>query len=73
MLKSVFVGVLVLVLGFLLVSKVILPVASVIPGRPDLDTWTGLGAFLHGLGFLLVAFLMVVAVKAVYHGSKGDD
>lgn len=73
MLKAVFVGVLILVVGFLLTSEVILPMASVILQRPDLDTWTGLGLFLHLLGGLLVLFLVAAAVRAVYHGSRGDE
>lgn len=72
MAKGVVVGVLVLVVGFFFVSEVILPAASVLLARPDINTWTGLGAFLHILGGLLVAFLLVVAVKAVYEQTKSQ-
>ena len=73
MLKAAFVGTLILVVGFLLTSKVILPIASVVLQRPDIDTWTGLGLFLHILGALLVLFLVAAAVRAVYQGTKGDE
>lgn len=73
MLKGIVVGVVILIVGLFLVSRVILPGASVLLDRPDIDTWTGLGAGLHLLGLLLVGFLVFVSVKAMWPKRGSDE
>jgi hypothetical protein len=72
MIKAVLIGIVGLILGMVLITYVILPVASDLLARPDIATWTGLGAGLHILGFVLLATLYIGYLRGVYKGIKGE-
>jgi hypothetical protein len=72
MIKAVVIGIVGLILGMVLISYVILPIASDLLARPDIATWVGLGAGLHILGFVLLATLFVGYLRGVYNGIKGE-
>ena len=73
MLKAIIIGIVGLILGMVLITYLILPVASDLLNRPDIATWTGLGAGLHLLGIVLLGSLFVGYLRSVYRGIKGDE
>jgi len=73
MLRSIVIGIIGLILGLLLINYVILPVASDLLARPDIDTWTGLGAGLHILGVVLLGALFVGYLRSTWRAARGDD
>jgi len=72
MIKAVLIGIVGLILGMVLITYVILPIASDLLARPDLATWTGLGAGLHILGLVLLVTLYIGYLRGVYKGIKGE-
>jgi hypothetical protein len=72
MIKAIILGFVGLVLGLFLISYVILPVASDLLARPDIATWTGLGAGLHILGIVLLGSLYFGYLRSVWK-SRGSD
>lgn len=73
MIKAIVLGMLGLIVGMFLVSKVILPFASVLLARPDIDTWTGLGALLRMLGLVLLGALYAGYLVHVYNSRHADE
>jgi len=73
MIKATILGIVGLILGLFLISYVILPVASDLLARPDIDSWTGLGAGLHLLGVMLLGSLFVGYLRSTWKAAKGDE
>jgi hypothetical protein len=73
MIKAILIGMVGLILGAVLITYVILPVAAGLLARPDIATWTGLGAGLHILGFVLLASLYIGYLRSVYKSMRGDE
>lgn len=73
MLRAIVISIVGLILGMLLISYVILPIAADLLARPDIATWTGLGAGLHILGIVLLGSLFVGYLWATYKAARGDD
>lgn len=73
MLKAILIGLVGVIAGMFLVSEVILPVASTLLIRPDIDTWTGLGALLRLLGLLLMLTLYAGYLFHVYKAGQSDE
>jgi hypothetical protein len=69
MVKAGIIGILMLIAGAYVVSGVILPQASVLLNRPDIDTWTGLGAALHLLGIGLLVTLFIVYMLGLWRSG----
>jgi len=72
MIKAVIIGIVGLILGMVLISYVILPIAADLLARPDIATWTGLGAGLRILGLALLASLYIGYLRSVYKSIKGE-
>lgn len=73
MLKAILLGLVGLIAGMFLISEVILPVASTLLGRPDIDSWMGLGALLRLLGLLLLGALYAGFLLRVYRSKDSSD
>jgi len=73
MIKATVIGIVGLIIGLFLTSYVILPVAADLLARPDIDSWTGLGAGLHLLGIALLGSLLVGYLRATWKAAKGKD
>jgi len=73
MLKAILIGIVGLIVGMILISYVILPVASDLLNRPDIATWTGLGAGLRILGIVLLGSLFVGYLRSVWKSIQGDE
>jgi hypothetical protein len=72
MIKAILVGIIGLILGMILISYVILPIAGDLLDRPDIATWTGLGAGLRILGLALLGSLYIGYLRSVYKSIKGE-
>ena len=73
LIKAILIGFVGVVVGLLLISYVILPMAADLLNKPGIDSWTGLGAGLRLLGLALVGSLYVGYLRAVYKAAKGDE
>lgn len=73
MLKAIILGFVGVIVGLFLISYVILPAASVLLARPDIDTWTGLGAGLRLLGLALVGSLYVGYLYRVWKAGHSEE
>lgn len=73
MLKAILIGFVGLLLGIFMISYVILPVAADFLNRPDLATWTGLGAGVRLLGIALLGSLYIGFLRRVWKSARGDD
>mgnify|MGYP001260558580 CR=1 FL=1 len=73
MVRAVVIGIVGLVLGMLLISYVILPIAADLMNRPDIAGWTGLGAGLRLLGLVLLGSLFGGYLRSVYKSGQGDE
>lgn len=76
MLKAIILGFVGLVIGLFLISYVILPIAADLLARPDIATWTGLGAGLRILGVAMLGSLYIGYLRSIWRslhtGGKND-
>lgn len=73
MIRAIVIGIVGLILGMLLISHVILPIAADLLARPNLATWTGLGAALHILGIVLLGTLFGGYLRSTWKAARGKD
>lgn len=73
MIKAIVIGAVGLIVGMFLISYVILPAASDLLARPDIATWTGLGAGLRILGFVLLGALYIGYLRSVWRSLHSDE